>query len=74
VFVHYHGKIVAHLSLTRRYAVKEGDMANHVFQLLALIKTIHNHTEASLVFADQLDAAMFDLVVIDHECPYFCRG
>ena len=74
VFVHYNGKIVAHLSLAGRDALKESDMADHVFERLAIIKTIHDYTEPSLVFADQFDTAVLDLVVIDDKSPYFCCG
>ena len=49
-------------------------MADHVFERLAIIKTIHDYTEPSLVFADQFDTAVLDLVVIDDKSPYFCCG
>jgi len=46
-------------------------VADHVFELLALVKIAHDDTDSSLVFADQLDATVLDFVVIDDESAHF---
>ena len=43
-------------------------MANHIFERIAIFVIAHNETHSSHIFAQQLDTAMLDLIVINYKC------
>ena len=49
----------------------KSDVTDHVLDCVALVKVVHNDAHSSLIFAQNLDAAVLNFVVINDECFYF---
>ena len=71
MIVHLYGEKVAHLAVCRDDVFKKSDVTDHVFDCVALVKVVHNDAHSSLIFAQNLDAAVLNFVVINDECFYF---
>ena len=71
MIIHLNGEEIAHLSFRRHNVFKESDVTDHVLQLVAIVEATHDNAHSTLVFAQKLDTAVLDLVVIHDESAHF---